>query len=137
MFTKFHCNLPINQFVPLPFARAHTHTHTHIQTLAKSLTDLSALMEKLDKRAARAEKSSDKHFKSIPCELGDVALSSPPKGAPKWAVDASFLKIASSSTDVESGSGIDRMYSFQVTTQRSSEPEPEPESSDFEHLDSD
>ena len=63
------------------------------------------------------------------------ALSSPPKGAPKWAVDASFLKIPSSSTDVESGSGIDRMYSFQLTTPRSSEPEPE--SSDFELLDSD
>ena len=43
------------------------------------------------------------------------------------------LKIASSSTDVESGSGIDRMYSFQLTTPRSSEPE----SSDFELLDSD
>ena len=90
-------------------------------------------MEKLHKWAARAEKSADKHFKSIPRELSDVALSSPPKGAPKWAVDASFLKIASSSTDVESGSGIDRMYSFQLTTPRSSEPE----SSDFELLDSD
>ena len=57
----------------------------------------------------------------------------------KWAVDASFLtpsnKIASSSTDVESGSGVDRMYSFDATTQRSSEPEPE--SSDFELVDSD
>ena len=97
------------------------------------------MIEKLDKRASRAEKSSDKHFKSIPRELGDAALSTPPKGAPKWAVDASFLtpsnKIASSSTDVESGSGIDRMYSFDATTQRSSEPEPE--SSDFEPVVSD
>ena len=81
-----------------------------------NLSDFSALMEKLDKRAARAEKSSDKHFKSNPRKLGDVALSSPPKGGPKWAVDASFLNSNSSSSDVESGSGIDRMYSFQVTT---------------------
>ena len=51
----------------------------------------SALIEKLDKRASKAEKLADKHFKSVQRELGDKMLSNPPKGAPKWAVAAGFL----------------------------------------------